>query len=59
MTLILTYYTTEQKISNDTEKTDSQHFFISILNFSVLNLFCRWDADQTFAERLMDIWLNI
>ena len=57
--MILTYYTTEQKISNDAEKTDSQHFFISIRNFSVLNLFCRWDADQTFAERLIDIWLNI
>ena len=55
-TLILTYYTTGQKINNDTEKTV---FFISILNFSVLNLFCRWVADQTVAERLIDIWPNI
>ena len=36
-----------------------RQFFISILNFSVLNLFCRWVADQTVAERLIDIWPNI
>ena len=36
-----------------------RRIFISILNFAVLNLFCRWVADQTFAERLIDIWPNI
>ena len=57
-TLILTYDTTEQQINSATEKTD-RHDFISILNFSVLNLFCRWFPDQTVPERLKDIWPSI
>ena len=57
-TLILTYYTTEQKINNDADKT-GRLIFISIPNFSVLNLFYRWVASQTVAERLIDIWPNI
>ena len=55
-TLILTYCTTEQKINNDTEKAV---FFISILNFSVLNLISRLVDDQTVAEKLIDIWPDI
>ena len=57
-TLILTYYTTEQKINNDADKT-GRLIFISILNVSVLNLFYRWVASQTVAERLIDVWPNI
>ena len=57
-TLILTYYTTEQKINNDADKT-GRLIFISILNFSVLNLFYGWVASQTVAERLIDVWPNI
>ena len=35
-TLILTYYTTEQKINNDTEKTDSLTVFFVFCFFVVL-----------------------
>ena len=57
-TLILTYSTIEPKINYDIEKTD-RCIFISILNFSGLNLFCGWVADQTVAERLIDICPNV
>ena len=50
-TLILTYYTMKQKMIQRRQTC----IFVSILNFSVLNLFCRWVADQTVAERLIDI----
>ena len=57
-TLTLTYSTIEPKINYDIEKTD-RRIFISILNFSGLNLFCGWVADQTVAERLIDICPNV